>query len=131
MRYHAEAENVIDNIAHRDVDVLLKYLNVDILQKYKERSLDYNAFTFGRNVKGLIIGGGSTFHEFIQPLVQALQTSQEDIQNMKKNEEMEEFDKEMGRTTPSQPRKEKKDKSKMRVFSYIRVHLQLLDIHSV
>ena len=53
----------------------MTYLNTDILQKFKEKSLDYNSFTYAKTCKCLIVGGSSTFHEFIQPLILAMSSN--------------------------------------------------------
>lgn len=53
-------------------DDILRYINKESLERYKEKHLDANSFTYTRPCKCMVIGGGSTMHEFLQPLIIAL-----------------------------------------------------------
>lgn len=55
---------------------LKKHLNTAALQKFKESALDFNSLTFTKPCKCLVIGSTGTFHEFLQPLVLAMKSSQ-------------------------------------------------------
>lgn len=64
------AESVIEHIAQKEVEVIVKYLHTELLEKYKEKSLDYHYFTFAKLCNCVVLGGTSTFHEFLQPLIE-------------------------------------------------------------
>jgi hypothetical protein len=68
------AETVIEHIAQKEVEVIMKYMNTDLLEKYQEKSLDYHYFTFTKPCNCIILGGTSTFHEFLQPLIETSKT---------------------------------------------------------
>lgn len=59
-------------MADKSTEEIVKFLNTDALQRFKEDHLDYNAFTYAKTAKCLVIGNGSTFHEFVQPLIIAI-----------------------------------------------------------
>ncbi len=71
-----EADQVVDIVADMSSDEIAKYLNIDVLQRFKEKNLDYNAFTYARPCKCMVIGGGSTMHEFLQPMIAALKSNE-------------------------------------------------------
>ena len=67
---------MVDTIADMDTEQIVKHINVDVLQRFNEKNLDNNAFTYTRPCKCMVIGGGNTLHEFLQPLVIALKDNE-------------------------------------------------------
>jgi hypothetical protein len=49
---------------------MYKYLNVDVLRK--QETIDKHFLTFTNPIKCVVIGGTSTFHEFLQPLMNVI-----------------------------------------------------------
>lgn len=71
-----EADQVVDIVADMSSDEIARFLNVDVLQRFKEKNLDNNAFTYARPCKCMVIGGVSSMHEFLQPMIIALRSNE-------------------------------------------------------
>lgn len=65
--FEQKAESTVTNIAPETASSMYKYLNVDVLRKQEEIDKHFLAFT--NPIKCVVIGGTSSFHEFLQPLM--------------------------------------------------------------
>lgn len=68
--FESKAERTISNIAPEQARKLYAYLNIDVLRH--QENVDDHFFTFSNPIKIVVMGGSSTFHEFLQPLISSL-----------------------------------------------------------
>lgn len=62
-----KAEETVTNIASESAIKLYTYLNVEVLRN--QETIDNNFLGFTNPIKCIVMGGTSTFHEFLQPLM--------------------------------------------------------------
>lgn len=68
--FETKAEETVTNIATESAVKLYRYLNVEVLRN--QETIDKHFLGFTNPIKCVVMGGTSTFHEFLQPLMHVL-----------------------------------------------------------